>query len=84
MKRGVRLGLGWTFVVLGVAGLVLPILQGILFLAIGLGILAPESPWAQARLDALRRRFPHAAQTYDRAAQRVSRIVDGAGRRKRS
>ena len=84
MKRVVRLGLGWTFVVLGVAGLVLPILQGILFLAIGLGILAPESRWAQARLGALRKRFPQSAQTFDRAAQRVSWIVDGAGRRKRT
>ena len=33
-------GLGWIFMVLGVLGLVLPILQGILFLAIGMVLLS--------------------------------------------
>ena len=33
-------GLGWIFMVLGVFGLFLPILQGILFLAIGMVLLS--------------------------------------------
>jgi uncharacterized membrane protein YbaN (DUF454 family) len=62
---------GWKFVILGVIGLVLPILQGFLFLAIGFAILAPESPWAQRQLDRLRRRHPELAATFDAALERA-------------
>jgi hypothetical protein len=54
-----------------VIGLVLPILQGFLFLAIGFAILAPESPWAQRQLDRLRRRHPELAATFDTALERA-------------
>ena len=40
--------LGYGFLVLGVLGMFLPILQGFLFLAIGLIILARHAPWAAA------------------------------------
>ena len=49
---------GWGFVLLGMAGLFLPILQGILFLLIGLVILSSEYVWAHSLLAELRRRFP--------------------------
>ena len=35
--------LGWGFILLGIVGLFLPVLQGILFLLIGLLILSKES-----------------------------------------
>ncbi|MGE0406282.1 MAG: PGPGW domain-containing protein [Candidatus Korobacteraceae bacterium] len=50
--------LGWLFVLLGIAGLVLPILQGILFLMIGLYLLSREYPWAQRMLERLQNRYP--------------------------
>lgn len=71
-RRLLMLGLGWTFVVLGLAGLVLPILQGILFLAIGFTILARHSSWAAARVEALRRRFPAVDAALDQASQRAA------------
>jgi hypothetical protein len=74
-KRWLRLIIGWKFVILGVLGLFLPFLQGILFLAIGLAILAPESPWAQRQLDRLRRRYPQMSATFDRAMQRASDTI---------
>ncbi|MDD2237575.1 MAG: hypothetical protein PHG65_10255 [Kiritimatiellae bacterium] len=43
-KDLVRVTLGWLFILLGILGLFLPILQGILFLAIGLWLLAPHVP----------------------------------------
>jgi len=49
---------GWTFVILGVLGLFLPILQGILFLAIGLSVLSLVSPRARFLRQRVRRRFP--------------------------
>lgn len=49
---------GWAFVVLGIVGLFLPVLQGILFLLIGLVILSKEYQWARNLISYLRRRFP--------------------------
>ena len=50
--------LGYAFLVLGVLGLFLPILQGFLFLFIGLIILARHAPWAERLLDRIRRQHP--------------------------
>jgi uncharacterized membrane protein YbaN (DUF454 family) len=58
IKRLAIWWLGWGFIALGIAGLVLPILQGILFLLIGLSLLSNQSPWAQRMLQRLRDRFP--------------------------
>jgi uncharacterized membrane protein YbaN (DUF454 family) len=49
---------GWLFIVLGVAGLFLPVLQGILFLCVGLIILSLEYKWARQILQKGRERFP--------------------------
>jgi uncharacterized membrane protein YbaN (DUF454 family) len=48
--------LGYGFLVLGVFGMFLPILQGFLFLLIGLIILARHAPWAERLLGNLRAR----------------------------
>lgn len=50
--------LGVTFLVLGVAGLVLPILQGILFLLVGLAILSKVSDRAARLLAWAREKAP--------------------------
>jgi uncharacterized membrane protein YbaN (DUF454 family) len=49
---------GWAFVVLGIVGLFLPVLQGILFLVIGLLILSREYSWARNLISYFRKRFP--------------------------
>jgi hypothetical protein len=54
---------GYGFLVLGVLGMFLPILQGFLFLFVGLIILARHAPWAERLLDYLRLKSP----TLDRA-----------------
>jgi uncharacterized membrane protein YbaN (DUF454 family) len=57
-KRGLVIVTGWAFVLLGIAGLFLPILQGVLFLAFGLSLLATEYRWARQMVERLRRKFP--------------------------
>jgi uncharacterized membrane protein YbaN (DUF454 family) len=57
-KRLLLLAAGWSLLVLGVAGLFLPILPGILLLLIGLMVLSSEHRWAGKWIIALRRRFP--------------------------
>lgn len=66
MKRILRLTLGWTFLALGIAGLFLPVLQGILFILIGLGILATEYQWARRWIIKLRQKFPGADRQFQR------------------
>jgi hypothetical protein len=58
LKRWVMLATGWFFVVLGIAGLFLPVPQGILFTFIGLLILSSEYVWAHRLLERVKRRFP--------------------------
>jgi uncharacterized membrane protein YbaN (DUF454 family) len=76
-KRWLLLLTGWGFILLGIAGLFLPILQGILFLLIGLGILSSEYVWAHRLLQKLQKRFPkiaaHVHQASERARSRVNR-----------
>lgn len=73
--RMLKIALGWLFLVLGVVGLFVPILQGVLFLAIGLTILATEQVWAHRLLTWLRHRFPHFARVYDQARHKSERWV---------
>lgn len=76
-KRWLILLTGWGFVLLGIAGLVLPILQGVLFLVTGLVILSSEYVWAQRVLEKLQKRFPklaaHLHKASEKARSRVNR-----------
>jgi uncharacterized membrane protein YbaN (DUF454 family) len=67
IKRIAIWWLGWAFIALGILGLFLPILQGILFLLIGLSLLSNSSPWAARLLGKARERFPKISKTYDEA-----------------
>jgi uncharacterized protein len=66
---------GWMFIVLGIAGLFLPVLQGILFLLIGLFILSTQYAWAHRLLHRLRDRFPKISEQFDKAKAKAERWV---------
>ncbi len=72
-KRIAILALGWGFVLLGIVGLVVPILQGFLFLLIGLALLSSESKTARRLLVRLRARYPGLSERFDLAEQRASK-----------
>lgn len=59
--RPMRIALGVVFLLLGFAGLVLPVLQGLLFLFVGIMLLAPDIPFFKRILDWLEVRFPKMA-----------------------
>jgi uncharacterized membrane protein YbaN (DUF454 family) len=67
---------GWAFILLGIAGLFLPVLQGILFLLIGLIILSSEYVWAHKLLARLKARFPKIGAHADAAHQRADHLMD--------
>ena len=58
MNRFWRHTVGWFFVVLGVIGCFLPILQGLLFMLIGFLVLAPEVPFIHRILLRLKEKYP--------------------------
>ncbi len=82
-KKIVVLLLGWGFIVLGVIGLFLPILQGVLFLIVGLLILSSEYVWAHHLLQKLRTRFPQVASRMDEAVVKAHRWTGNAFHRTR-
>ena len=70
-KRIAILALGWAFILFGIVGLFLPILQGILFLLIGLALLSIESETARRILHKVRARYPGLSGKLDHAEQRA-------------
>jgi uncharacterized membrane protein YbaN (DUF454 family) len=81
--RVVLLGLGYGFLALGVLGLFLPVLQGFLFILVGLLILARHASWAERALDRLKRSHPRAAAMIGQAESIADRWVHRAGDRLR-
>lgn len=77
MKRILLEITGWTFIALGIAGLFLPVLQGILFLLIGLAILSAEYHWARRWITKLRERFPEADRKLRRFLGRHAKHIPG-------
>jgi len=73
LKRVAVLVVGWAFIGLGIVGLFLPVLQGILFLLIGLVILSTEYVWAHHLLNKLRQRFPKTGRMTDEATAKGHR-----------
>lgn len=70
---------GWFFIVLGIAGLFLPIVQGILFLLIGLLLLSKKSMWAKRILNMVRRRYPKLMVKIQDAEKKAMRILKKFG-----
>ena len=59
LKKIGILMIGWIFLLVGIVGLFLPVLQGILFIMIGLAILSSRSRTIQRFLKHLGERYPH-------------------------
>ena len=75
LKRVLMLVVGWGFIVLGILGLFLPILQGILFLLIGLIILSTEYVWAHHLLGRVLARFPRLRGLADKARNKAEKVI---------
>ena len=72
VKRVLVLIAGWSFILLGIAGLFLPFLQGVLFILVGLIILSSQYAWARLLLSKLRQRFPRIGRTADAATAKAA------------
>ncbi|HEX2527046.1 MAG TPA: PGPGW domain-containing protein [Geminicoccus sp.] len=76
MTRIVTLVLGYSFLVLGVLGLVLPFLQGFLFIFIGLILLSKHASWANRSLGYIRGRWPAMGRMIEQAEGMAERWID--------
>jgi len=70
-KRWAILIAGWFFIFLGILGLFLPFLQGILFLVIGLLLLAQVQEWPRRVIDKLKARYPKLGDMVEKCDQKV-------------
>ncbi len=78
MRRIKRIGMvivGWFFILLGIVGLFLPILQGILFIMIGLAILSSRSELIRRLLKRLEERFPQQYEQVKIWEEKISRLL---------
>ena len=73
IKRVASLIIGWTLILVGVVGLFVPILQGILFILLGLYVLSRESRTAHNLLERLRIRFPEAYKKMRQLKEKLRR-----------
>ena len=70
-----RKAAGWSFMFLGVLGLVLPFLQGFLFLALGLFLMRHQYLWAHRGMGWVEGRWPGAvAKVETMEAQLLARL----------
>lgn len=77
MKSFVRaslMSLGIIFIIVGIIGLFLPILQGILFLIPGIYLLSITSTRFKALLVRVLSRYPRAKRIYDTHVDRFEKI----------
>ena len=58
VRRVAVLALGWILIAFGIVGLFLPILQGVLFILLGLYVLSRESETARRWLHRVRESHP--------------------------
>ena len=58
IKRIIVLVIGWLLIAFGIVGLFLPVLQGVLFIMLGLLVLSGESETAHRWLQRGRKRHP--------------------------
>lgn len=72
LKRKLLMAGGWVFLALGVLGLFLPFLQGILFLLVGLILLAKAQPRFRLLKMRLKKRYPKYTAAFEAAEARAA------------
>jgi uncharacterized membrane protein YbaN (DUF454 family) len=58
LQRFAVVALGWVLILLGIVGLVLPVVPGAVLIVVGVLIVNPQSVWLRRMLEICRVRFP--------------------------
>ncbi len=75
LKRALKIATGWLLVVVGIIGIILPILHGLIFLLAGLLVLSTEYVWAERLLARLKARFPKVGALIIAAQQKLQGLT---------
>jgi hypothetical protein len=75
---------GWSLLTLGVVGSVLPVLQGVVFLALGLFVLRHQYAWAHRGMVWAQSRWPRQVEGIEAMEARLIERARGWGRRARA
>lgn len=75
----IRLSLGYGFLILGFLGGFIPILQGWIFIALGLILLKDHAVWARRLSIWLRRKYPKVRPAFKKAFQKIDEWLRKAG-----
>lgn len=75
LKRLLILIAALVFIILGVAGLALPFLQGFLFLIIGIILLSITSPRMRAWVDSHTVRYPRIHRVVEKMRARIEKMI---------
>jgi uncharacterized membrane protein YbaN (DUF454 family) len=68
---------GWSLLGLGVVGAVLPVLQGVLFFALGLFVLRHQYAWAHRGMIWMHKRWPAVVKGVEDAEARLIARIRG-------
>jgi uncharacterized protein YqgC (DUF456 family) len=70
-RNGLMVAAAWALILLGVALSTIPVIPGVVFVALGLIVWSKASRWPTIRRRWLRRRYPALLGALDRAEARV-------------
>lgn len=74
IKKTFHIFIGLFLLLVGIAGLVLPILNGVVFLLLGLIILSFESPYLEKHLEAYSKKNKHIHHWYEKLNQLMKKL----------
>jgi uncharacterized membrane protein YbaN (DUF454 family) len=77
-KNSFLVFIGWACLLFGVAGLVLPVVPGILLIVIGIYLLSRRQAWAARFLLRLKTSYPEAYAKFEAFKVQVKKLVKGA------
>ena len=64
LQRFAVVALGWVLILLGIVGLVLPVVPGAVLIVFGVLMVNPQSVWLRRRLEKCQVRFPVVAPAF--------------------
>ena len=70
LQRVAVVGLGWMLIIVGIAGLFLPLVPGIPLMVAGALMLNLQWPWLRRAVEKCRMRFPALSRAFERFSAR--------------
>ncbi|MES2436870.1 MAG: hypothetical protein V4519_02570 [Patescibacteria group bacterium] len=76
-KTALHIG-GWLFIGIGLLGLILPLIPGFVFIALGVYIISFASLWLYTKIDHIKLRYPKVGIHFDKVDKAISRFIKKA------